>query len=46
MTDAKAGLKRALEKANSLEKENFRLLKDWLRDDEDTSTNTVMFLKE
>ena len=45
MTDAKAGLKRALEKANSLEKENFRLLKDWLRDDEDTSANTVMFFE-
>ena len=32
MIDAKAGLKRALEKANSLEKENFKLLKYWLRD--------------
>ena len=41
--DAKAGLKRALEKANYLEKENFKLLKYWLKNDEDTSANTVMF---
>ena len=45
MVDAKAGLKRALEKANSLEKENFKLLKYWLKDDEDTSANTVMFFE-
>ena len=45
MIDAKAGLKRALEKANSLEKENFKQLKYWLRDDEDTIANTVMFFE-
>ena len=45
MGDAKAGLKRALEIANSLEKENFKLLKYWLKSDEDTSANTVMFFE-
>merc|ERR1711873_389084 len=45
MIDAKAGLKRALEKANSLEKENFKLLKYWLKNDEDISANTVMFVE-
>ena len=45
MIDAKAGLKRALEKANYLEKDNFKLLKYWLRDDEDTSANTVRFFE-
>ena len=45
MGDAKAGLKRALEKANSLEKENFKLLKYWLKNDEDISANAVMFFE-
>ena len=45
MVDAKAGLKRALEKANYLEKDNFKLLKYWLKDDEDTSANTVRFFE-
>ena len=45
MIDAKVGLKRALEKANYLEKENFKLLKYWLKNDEDTSANTVMFFE-
>ena len=45
MGDAKAGLKRALEKANSLEKENFKVLKYWLKNDEDISANAVMFFE-
>ena len=45
MVDAKAGLKRALEKANYLEKDNFKLLKYWLKNDEDTSADTVRFFE-
>ena len=45
MMKAKAGLKRALEKANNLEKDDFRQIKQWLRKDEDTSVITVMFLE-
>ena len=46
MVDAKAGLKRALEKVKNLEKDNFKQIKHWLRKDEDISAYTVMFLKE
>ena len=37
MGDAKAGLKRALGIANNLEKEKFRIVRQWLRNDEESS---------
>ena len=43
MGDAKAGLKRALGIANNLEREKFKIVRQWLRNDEDVSANTVMF---
>ena len=45
MGDAKAGLKRALGIANNLEKEKFKIVRQWLRNDEDVSANTVMFFE-
>ena len=45
MGDAKAGLKRALGIANNLEKEKFKILRHWLKSDEDVSANTVMFFE-
>ena len=45
MVDAKAGLKRALEKVKNLEKDNFKQIKHWLRKDEDISAYTVMFFE-
>ena len=35
MVEAKTGLKRALEKANNLEKDDFKQIKQWLKKDED-----------
>ena len=45
MIGAKAGLKRALEKVNNLEKDDFKQVKQWLKKDEDISVNTVMFFE-
>ena len=45
MVDAKAGLKRALEKVNNLEKDDFKQVRQWLEKDEDISVNTVMFFE-
>ena len=43
--DAKAGLKRALGIANNLEKDKFKIIRQWLRYDDDTSANTIMFFE-
>merc|ERR1711873_136897 len=43
--DAKAGLKRALNIANKLEKEKFKILRQWLRYNDDTASITVMFFE-
>ena len=45
MMKAKAGFKRSLEGVNNLEKDYFKQIRQWLRQDEDTSVNTVMFLE-
>ena len=45
MVGDKAGLKRALEKVNNLEKDDFKQVKQWLEKDEDISVNTVMFFE-
>ena len=39
MVEAKAGLKRPLEKVNILEKDDFKQLRRWLMKDEDISVN-------
>ena len=43
--DAKAGLKRALGMANKLEKDKFKIVRQWLRYDDDTAANTIMFFE-
>ena len=43
--DAKAGLKRALNMANKLEKDKFKIVRQWLRYDDDTAANTIMFFE-
>merc|ERR1711873_58208 len=43
--DAKAGLKRALNIANKLEKEKFKILRQWLRHNDDTAAITIMFFE-
>ena len=43
--EAKVGLKKALEKASNLGRDNFKQLKQWLEKDENTSVNTVMFFE-
>ena len=43
--DAKAGLNKALNIANKLEKDKFKILRQWLRHDDDTAANTIMFFE-
>ena len=45
LRDAKAGLKRALGMTNKLEKDKFKVVRQWLRYDDDIASNTVMFFE-
>ena len=46
MGEVKVFLKRALEKASDLEKDNYKQVKKWLEKDEDTLVLTVDFLSK
>ena len=45
LTRAKAGLKKALGMTNKLEKDKFKIIRQWLRYDDDTASITVMFFE-